>query len=254
MRAASLQSQLTGESDINQQLPAMSPVPNQPDCQHDVGIVSPCAEQTCDTSMDCGQPQSQFTDELNINHELTTLVHNTPISLGNVGIDPSLLFHEGWGLPDRMNAVGLPRAGIPMDEDGGPCLLSSVEDMEIPRQSSWGPEEDEEKEIHNRSLMGPKEDREVLIHRQSCVVSTEDVEMQEQSAVNPEEEEMQGQSSALPEEDFSVPMEDVRGQVMKPVNNGVQRKCHVKTETDTCFFCREDATNGNSGHASSELL
>ncbi len=127
-----------------------------------------------------------------------------------------------------------------MDEDGGPCLLSSVEDMEIPRQPSQGPKEDEEKEIHNRSLVGPKEDGEVLIHRQSCVVSTEDVEgMQEQSSVNPEEGEMQGQSSALSEEDFSVPMEDGGDQVMKPVNNGVQRKCDMKTKLTPSFFVEE---------------
>ena len=234
--SASPQSQVTGESDIDQQLPTMSPVPNQPDWQHDIGVVSSCTEQTCDMSMDCGQPQSQFTDDLDIDHELTS---NTSVSHGDVGIDPSLLFHEGWGLPDSMNAVALPRAGIPMDEDGGPCLLSSVEDKEISRQPSQGPEEDEEKEMHNRSTLGSKEDGEVLIHRQSCVVSTEDVEgMQEQSTENSEGEEMQGQSSALHEEDCSVPMEDSGDQVMTPINNGAQRKCHVTTKL-TPFFVEE---------------
>jgi hypothetical protein len=234
MPSASPQSRITCESEIDQELPAMSPVPNQPDCQHNVGVVSPCTDKTCDTSMDCGQPQSEFGDELNIDHELTSLARNIPVSHGDVGIDPSLLFHEGWGLPNTMNAVGLPRAGIPMDEDGA-CLLSSVEDMEIPRQSSRGLEEGEEKEIHNRSSMGSKEDGDVL-----CVVSTEDVEgMQEQSTVNSEEEEMQGQSSALPEEDCSVPMEDGGDEVMTPVNNGVQRKCHVKTKLTPAFFVEE---------------
>ncbi len=60
----------------------------------------------------------KLADELNIDHELTSLACNTPISNGDVRINPSLLFHEGWGLPDRMNAVDLPQAGILMESDG----------------------------------------------------------------------------------------------------------------------------------------
>jgi len=123
--------------------------------------------------------------------------HNPPVSQQDVGIDPSLVFHEGWGCSQDTIAPCLPGADVAMNEDydagsesgiaqdtmtlQGP--VSAMEDIEMHRQSSVDAKVEEE-EMERQALVDAEEEEE---EQASVKAGNDDVAMERESSVIPED-------------------------------------------------------------------
>ena len=236
--------QIMNGSSIDQQLQVTPPIPIVPASPDHVVIGSAGAEASLDISLPSAGRQSQFTDGPDVEQQLPVMAfeHNPPVSQQDVGIDPSLVFHEGWGCSQDTIASCSPGAEVAMNEDHdagsgigiaqdtmtlrGP--VSAMEDIEMHRQSSVDAEVEEEEMERQASV--DAEEEEGQMQRQASVEAEEEEEEQASVKARNDDVAMERESSVIPEDD--IEMLDGGEQLSDMANIGIPQPTSGKCQCD----------------------
>jgi hypothetical protein len=164
------QSQIAKGPAVSQQLPVTPVMPNEAVPQEHVSTASTGAE----TSLLTGQPPIAGGPVIFQELPVTPSAHVTADSR-NIGIDPSIVFHEGWGfLQDAPHGMSSHGATLGLDDndktsgDGGTGTMDMDEDMQNPetgdiemgRHSSEDPEEKSSQNAEEQSQDPASDDSE----------------------------------------------------------------------------------------------